>query len=209
MNKTQQQILALAGLFQAMSAADDIAQSGQCNPQHLETALNSLFITNPDTTLSVFGDLAKLEKGLEVVHDLLAKTNTKGHVLPVRYALAVLHLERKLNKDKEMLDALSRKLERAQQQVEHFGLLHENVIGSLAEIYMQTISTFSLRVQVSGHERHLTVDLNAAKIRCLLLSGVRAANLWRQLSGHRWHFIFKRRALANECEKLLSQSRAS
>ncbi len=209
MNKTQQQLLALAGLFQAMSAVDELAQAGRCTQLELETALNSLFVTDPDTTLSVFGDLSKLEKGLTIVHSLLTKTDTKDHVLPVRYALAILHLERKLSKDKQMLDTLSQKLERVQQQVEHFGLLHENIFGSIAEVYMQTISTFALRVQISGHERHLTIELNAAKIRCLLLSGIRAANLWRQLSGHRWHFVFKRRALANECEKLLSQSRST
>ena len=87
MNKTQQQLLALAGLFQAMSAVDELAQAGRCTQLELETALNSLFVTDPDTTLSVFGDLSKLEKGLAIVHSLLTKTDTKDHVLPVRYGI--------------------------------------------------------------------------------------------------------------------------
>lgn len=206
MNKTQQQVIALAGLFQAMATADEIAQTGRCDEKHLETALNSLFITNPETTISVFGELSNIKAGLELVHKLLTKSESKAHALPVRYALAVLHLERKLSKDKQMLAAIGQKLERAQHQIEHFGLTHENVIQNIAETYTQTISTFSLRVQVSGHERHLTVDLNAAKIRSLLLAGVRAATLWRQLSGHRWHFIFKRQGLARECENLLQKA---
>ena len=206
MNKTQQQILALAGLFQAMTAVDELAQTGRCSDKDLDTALNSLFIVNPETTLSVFGELSNLRRGLELVHSLLTKSDTKGHALPVRYALAVLHLERKLNKDKQMLETLSQKLNRAQHQVEHFGLTHENVINGIAEAYMQTISTFALRVQISGHERHLSVDINAAKIRCLLLAGVRAATLWRQLSGHRWHFIFKRKNMVREAKELLQRS---
>ena len=36
---------------------------------------------------------------------------------------------------------------------------------------------------------------NAAKIRALLLSGIRSARLWRQLGGHRWQLIFSRRKL--------------
>jgi high frequency lysogenization protein len=207
MNKAQQQILALAGLFQAMSAADEIAQTGRCNEKEFETALSSLFVTDPETSLDVFGELSSLSTGLTIVHDLLTKSDSKAHVLPVRYALAILHLERKLNKDKEMLDTLGEKLDRAKHQIEHFGLTHENVISNIAETYMQTISTFALRVQISGHERHLTINLNAAKIRCLLLAGIRAATLWRQLSGHRWHFIFKRQRLAKECAKLLEKSR--
>jgi high frequency lysogenization protein len=209
MNNTQQQILALAGLFQAMSAVDAIAQKGQCDSKQLETSLNSLFVTNPETTLSVYGELNKLETGLEVVHDLLAKTNANEHILPIRYALAIVHLERKLNKDESMLNTLGERLDRAQQQVDHFGTCHENVINGIASIYVDTISTFSLRVQISGQERHLSVDLNAARIRCLLLAGVRSAMLWRQLAGRRWHFIFKRKALARECESLLRACRHS
>lgn len=206
MNKTQQQVIALAGLFQAMSAADELAQTGKCDERHLQTAIKSLFVTNPDSTLSVYGELANIKSGLELVHSLLTKSESKEHVLPVRYALAVLHLERKLKKNKDMLATIGNMLERAQYQVEHFGLTHENVINNIAETYTKTISTFSLRVQISGHERHLTVDLNAAKIRSLLLAGVRAATLWRQLSGHRWHFIFKRQSLVRECEQLLRQA---
>lgn len=209
MNKTQEQVLALAGLFQATSAVNAIAQKGQCDPKQLETSLNSLFVTNPETSLSVYGELKTLETGLEIVHDLLAKTNANEHILPIRYALAIVHLERKLNKDKTMLNTLGQRLDRAQQQVDHFGIYHENVINGIASIYVDTISTFSLRVQISGQERHLSVDLNAAKIRCLLLAGVRSAMLWRQLAGRRWHFILKRRSLARECENLLQNCRST
>ena len=208
MNKTQQQVLALAGLFQAMSTVDKLAQTGLCETSELETSLSSLFITDPETTLAVYGDLSKLERGLEIVHSLLAKTDTKGQIFPVRYALAIIHLERKLNKDQTMLTTLGQRLDRAQQQVSHFGLLHENVYNSIASIYMDTISTFSLRVQISGQERYLTIDLNAAKIRCLLLAGVRSATLWRQLGGRRWHFVLKRKSLAEECKTLLQLSRS-
>ena len=43
--------------------------------------------------------------------------------------------------------------------------------------------------------RHLQQTDTAAKIRALLLAGIRSARLWRQLGGHRWQLIFSRRKL--------------
>jgi high frequency lysogenization protein len=206
MNKAQEQVIALAGLFQAMDAIENIAQQGKCDEQILETALSSLFVGNPDNTLDVFGDLAKLKPGLEKVRDLLNKSNADKRLNAVRYALAIVHLESKLNKQKDMLSTIGQRLERAESQVQHFNLLHENVLESIAAIYLDTISTFQLRVQISGDERLLTISQNVAKIRSLLLSGIRAATLWRQVGGRRWHFIFKRAELAKQAEFLLSKA---
>ncbi|MNJ04984.1 High frequency lysogenization protein HflD [compost metagenome] len=46
--------------------------------------------------------------------------------------------------------------------------------------------------------RFLQQASNASKIRALLLAGIRAARLWRQLGGHRWQLVFSRRKLLNE-----------
>jgi len=206
MNKAQEQVIALAGLFQAMDAIENIAQQGRCDEQTLETALSSLFVGNPNNTLDVFGDLAHLKPGFTKVHDLLNKSNTNKRLNAVRYALAIVHLESKLNKQKDMLATIGKRLERAESQVQHFSLLHENVLESIAAIYLDTISTFQLRVQISGEEQLLTISQNIAKIRSLLLSGIRAATLWRQVGGRRWHFIFKRAELSKQAEYLLNKA---
>jgi high frequency lysogenization protein len=44
---------------------------------------------------------------------------------------------------------------------------------------------------------------NAAKIRALLLAGIRAALLWRQAGGDRWKLIFSRSAMQKEAQQLL------
>jgi len=203
MNKTQQQAIALAGLFQSMHAVEDISQKGMVDSSLVETAINSLFIINPESTLEVYGDVSKIKNGLTQITSLLGQNTTNKQMNAVRYALAIIHLEHKLSKQSSMLETLSKRLERAQNQAQHFGLLHENVISSIADIYSDTISTFKLRVQISGQERFLTIDHNAAKIRCLLLAGIRAAMLWRQLGGHRWHFIFKRQSILKQSKYLL------
>ena len=205
MNRLQQQMVALGGLFQAASAVHQIGQTGTCDTRHFETAINSLFATNPESTESVYGGLNNIKTGLELTLKLLDRSETNDLRYIVRYGLSILHLERKLNKNPDMLNEIAQRIERSKSQAEHFDILHENVINSLASIYLDTISTFQLRLQVSGHERHLTVELNAAKIRTLLLAGICSAHLWRQLGGHRWHFIFKKRAALDACKELLSQ----
>lgn len=206
MNQNQQQVIALAGLFQAMEAVDHIAQTGRCNEAVLETSIKCLFVENPDNALSVYGQLVDIKPGLELLKRLLSDNNTNNkHLNYVRYALAITQLERKLGKTPDMLNTISKRLEHAKNQVSHFGILHENVYSGIASIYSDTISTFSLRVHISGQEQQLKITQNADKIRSLLLTGIRSAILWRQVKGHRWHFIFKRKAIINECENLLSK----
>lgn len=202
----QQQVIALAGLFQAMEAVDQIAQTGRCNDAILTTAINSLFIENPDTALSVYGELADVKTGLQLVQRLLTDNSTNNKQLNfVRYGLAVIQLERKLIKLPDMLNTISKRLEHTKNQISHFGILHENVFSGIASIYSDTISTFSLRVHISGQEQQLKITQNADKIRSLLLAGIRSAILWRQVKGHRWHFIMKRKAIIQECTELLAQ----
>lgn len=206
MNSTQQQIIALAGLFQAMKAVDEIAQHGQCNTQALETALKSLFVSDPKTALDVFENLHNLKPGIERVSELFGKQSANKQLNPVRYILAVIHLENKLRKHQDMLDTIGQRIEKSELQVQHFGYLHENVLAGIAAIYLDTISTFKLRIQVAGNPDFLKIEINADKIRVLLLAGIRAATLWRQVGGRRWHFIFKRGVLAKQTELLLEQA---
>jgi high frequency lysogenization protein len=114
-----------------------------------------------------------------------------------------LGLERKLAKRDDMLQIMGSRLDQIQQQVQHFGLVHDNVIAACGGLYQDTLSTFSQRIQVQGDMRHLQQPSNAAKIRALLLTGIRAARLWRQLGGHRWQLVFSRRKLLNELRPLL------
>ncbi|MCY1174659.1 High frequency lysogenization protein HflD [compost metagenome] len=123
---------------------------------------------------------------------------------PLRYALSLIGLERQLNKRDDMLDLLGSRLDQIEQQVQHFGLVHENVIASCAALYQDTLSTFRQRIQVHGDMRHLQINSNAARIRALLLAGIRSARLWRQLGGNRWQLVFSRRKLLNELRPLLN-----
>ena len=206
MSRLQDQTIALSGLLQACYLVDQIARKGQCDEQELETAIQSLLVTSPKQAIDVFGSHANLQTGYRLLAELLDKQTKRQNAEWLRYALSILHLESKLRKKPEMLNAISKGIEHAETSREHFGLLHENTIASLADTYQKTISTFSLRIQVSGDASYLQSDRNAARIRTLLLSAIRAAILWRQTGGHRWHLLFKRSALANQAKQLSRES---
>ncbi|HBZ98209.1 MAG TPA: lysogenization regulator HflD, partial [Pseudomonas sp.] len=136
-----------------------------------------------------------LRDGYRALVGALERDSSSLQREPLRYALAMIGLERQLDKRGDMLQVIGSRLDQIQQQVEHFGLTHENVVASFGGLYQDTLSTFRQRIQVQGDMRHLQQSDNAAKIRALLLSGIRSARLWRQLGGHRWQLIFSRRKL--------------
>lgn len=207
MSKTiHDRTLALAGLFQATSLVNQVAQRGAADQAPLETSIRSLFATDPEQAEDVYGSSTELRYGLEVLtHQFGAIKGTERNLLVTRYAMALLILERKLTRSPQMLQTISRGIARARTQLDHFPLTHENVLASLADTYLHTISGLSPRVMVSGEHTHLNHSDNANKIRALLLAGIRSAVLWRQCGGSRLQLIFKRRALVEEAQRLLGR----
>ncbi|MET4024532.1 high frequency lysogenization protein [Marinobacter sp. MBR-99] len=198
------QTLALAGLFQAAALVRQIAHNGSCNDESLETCIRSLFATDPASTLDVYGgELSDIREGLEALSTSLAQQSRPQDVEILRYVLNLVHLESKLKRDGDMLDVIGKRIEQARHTASHFGYTHSNLIGNLASIYTDTISTFRLRIQVSGNPQVLQREENAAKVRALLLAGIRSAVLWRQSGGHRWQLIFKRKKVIMHARELL------
>lgn len=204
MTPIQEQLIALGAVFEAAFLVDKIAKSGQISEAPLGCMLGSLLVRDPQNTLEVYGgDDLNLRDGYRALVSALERDPSTLQRDPLRYALALLGLERKLAKRDDMLQIMGSRLDQIQQQVQHFGLVHDNVIAACGGLYQDTLSTFSQRIQVQGDMRHLQQPSNAAKIRALLLTGIRAARLWRQLGGHRWQLVFSRGKLLNELRPLL------
>nr|WP_176031434.1 MULTISPECIES: high frequency lysogenization protein HflD [Pseudomonas] len=200
----RQQLIALGAVFESAALVDKLARTGQISEAPLDCMLGSLLARNPASTLDVYGgDSLNLRDGFKALASALERKPGSLQREPLRYALAMLTLERQLDKRGDMLDLIGQRLDQVEQQVQHFGLVHENVIASFASIYQDTLSTFRQRIQVHGDMRHLQVSSNAARIRALLLAGIRSARLWRQLGGSRWQMVFSRRRLLNELYPLL------
>ncbi|HEB0686983.1 TPA: high frequency lysogenization protein HflD [Pseudomonas aeruginosa] len=204
MSDPRQQLIALGAVFESAALVDKLARTGQISEAPLGCMLGSLLARNPASTLDVYGgDSLNLRDGFKALASALERKPGNLQREPLRYALAMLTLERQLDKRGDMLDLIGQRLDQVEQQVQHFGLVHENVIASFASIYQDTLSTFRQRIQVHGDMRHLQVSSNAARIRALLLAGIRSARLWRQLGGSRWQMVFSRRRLLNELYPLL------
>ncbi|GGC73839.1 high frequency lysogenization protein HflD [Marinobacter halophilus] len=198
------QTIALAGLFQAASLVRQIAHNGSCNEESLETCIRSLFATDPASTLDVYGgELSDIREGLDALSTSLAQQSRPQDVEILRYVLNLIQLESKLKRNSDMLEVIGSRIDQARHTASHFGYIHSNLISNLASIYGDTISTFRLRIQVSGNPQVLQQEENAAKVRALLLAGIRSAVLWRQSGGHRWQLIFSRKKVIHHARELL------
>ncbi|VAW95744.1 High frequency lysogenization protein HflD [hydrothermal vent metagenome] len=195
--------IALAGIYQAISIVYQVANSGMIDVHNFEVVISSLLNNNPDKTQDVYGDLSNLRSGFEVIQNQLgSSTQAFNHDIN-RYVVTILHLERKLSNNRNMLNSISRRLEAVNSQLEHFPVTHENVLANLADIYAETISTLSPRIMIKGEEKFLSQTNNANKIRALLLSGIRSAVLWRQVGGNRWQLLLKRKYFISESKRIL------
>jgi high frequency lysogenization protein len=193
MSPMQEQLVALGAVFEAAVLADKIARTGQVSEASMGCMLGSLLVRDPKSTLDVYGgDDLNLRDGYRALISSLERNPSALQREPLRYSLAMIGLERQLDKRSDMLQIMGSRLDQIQQQVEHFGLVHDNVIAACGSLYQDTISTFRQRIQVHGDMRFLQQPNNAAKIRALLLAGIRSARLWRQLGGHRWQLVFSR-----------------
>jgi high frequency lysogenization protein len=198
---------ALAGIFQAAVLVQRLATTGHVDNTALQTAIHSLFEQNPNNIADVYGDIQSLQTGLERLSNTLKRHNTpEGHDI-VRYVMGILHLQKKLMKQPEMLERISQRLQKSQQQAELFEPTHDNVIASLADIYTGTISTFSFRIQVTGDYNYLQQARIGNQIRVLLFAGIRSAILWRQLGGNRLQVIMKRKAIIASADELIKHAK--
>lgn len=204
MSPTQEQLIALGGVFAAAVLVDRIARTGQAGEAAIGCLLGSLLVQDPKDTLDVYGgDDLNLREGYRALASALERDPAALQREPLRYALSMLGLERQLAKRDDLLDTIGKRLPQIRSQVEHFGLVHENVIAATGALYQDTLSTLRQRIQVHGDMRNLQQPSNASRIRALLLAGIRSARLWRQVGGHRWQLVFGRRKLLKALYPLL------
>ena len=200
--------LALAGIAQALEQVEHIAKTGYVKTAELDVAINSLFATDPESTLAVYGNSPRnLLCGLELLQNLLTNYRNSRYSDLLRYLVGILHIQKKLRGKKDLLKIIGVRLAQAELQTQHFHPSHDNVIRNIAGIYTDTISKFQYRIQVTGNYNYLQQDRVANQIRTLLLAAIRSATLWRQLGGTRWHFLFYRKELRDATDELLKEAK--
>ncbi len=114
----------------------------------------------------------------------------------------LLYLERKFAANADMMAVVRARLEHTSFRAEHFSNNVGELCHSISGIYQDTLSHQRFRIKVTGSSQHLQDSRNADIIRALLLAGIRAAFLWRQLGGRRWKLLLQRKKLLQASQNL-------
>jgi len=209
-SNTQNRTIALAALFQCIDGVNQIANTGKIDETLYNTCINSILNDNADDAIGLYGSLENLNVGFtSMLYQLgagqLTPDGKPKDLEATRYALGLLHLEKKLYNNPAVFKEVIAGIQDTQKKLEFFDKDHENITASLAEIYANTISNVGPKIMVKGDQTHLANPKNASKIRALLLAGIRAALLWRQAGGNRWKLLLERGKLQKQADAFLSQ----
>ncbi|WP_297832307.1 DUF489 family protein, partial [Pseudomonas sp.] len=90
MTPTQEQLIALGGVFQAAVLVDKIAKTGQASEAALSCMLGSLLVMDPKDTMEVYGgDDLNLREGYRSLISALERDPAALQREPLRYALSM------------------------------------------------------------------------------------------------------------------------
>ena len=201
------QVIALAGLTQSMHLVQQIAKRGSADESDMRTSIASILKIDAEDVLGVYGGLANLQTGLKRLEKQVGNPDQVDPIL-ARYVATLLFLERKLMRSPQKMALITNGLRSVADIVPDFGVLHEDVLARIADLYQQTISQIKPRVIVVGEEQYLRQPENANRIRALLLAGIRSVVLWRQCGGRRWRLLLTRSAYQREAHRLVALAQA-
>lgn len=194
-DKFQDRTMAFAGICQAAYLVQKVARDGTCDEASLRESLSSILVTDPKQPLDVFGNHLAIRDGYRALVEQLGTDGSQKNAELTRYVVSLIALERKLAKRKDILNMLGERIGQIGRQQQHFDLLDEQILANMASIYSDLISPIGPRIQVAGTPLFLQQPLVQHKVRALLLAGIRACVLWRQLGGSRTQIIFARKKM--------------
>ena len=197
-------VIALAGVFQSARMTWQLAHQGDTNPEAMEASIGSLFQTDPPDTAAVFGGVGGVESGLHSLLDQLDEPRRRS-VEITRYAVNLLQLARKLRANTNQYNRLGNQLDNLQARMSSFNFEQATKYAQLAEIYSSIISPLGPKIMVQGNPGNLEDTATAVRIRSVLLAGIRAAHLWYQCGGKRWHLLIYRKRITGIARQLLKR----
>lgn len=203
-------LLALAGLAQATGLAQGLARRNQADEEAWRASIGSVLAVEASSTEVVFGGIPGLRLGLTALRDRVGGPPTPETVELIRYMAMLMKLAAQLRRRGDMLKRLGEGLREAREtygdELERAGTVPAELVEHLAALYQETISTLKPRIMVSGEHGHLNNPIVAARVRAVLLAGIRAAFLWLQLGGRRWQLPFQRNRIVRDATLLLQRT---
>lgn len=201
----EERVIALAAIFQAARLVRDLARHGRCDREALESSIRSLFDFDPIDVTSPFGGIQGVQHGLTTLAAQLGSP-TERDLEIASYVISLIHHADKLLRDRERIERLTTDLERLADKEVHVDLPGFALNAQLSRLYQTHVSPVPPQILVKGEPLYLQNPQITDDIRAALLAGLRAAVLWRQCGGKRWHFLVRRRSYEGIARRLLERN---
>ena len=200
--------IALAALFQCCTQIQRIATTGYFDERAVASVIRSLIVTDPKTIDDIYQE-SDLVVGFKQILDSFGKgdmSKAADTIVITKMALKLITLahnvegnDKVFNRMSDEIDALTRAITTDHPDFLTFGNTQvvntEENFHLFGSLYQSIISPNFAKLIIYGEERCLREVSNQEKIRALLLAGIRAVILWRQVVGRRRFLVFRRKAI--------------
>ncbi len=195
---TNDQVIALAGLFQSASLVRELSRTDNYHVNALTMTARSLLMVEAETTLDVFGSIKGVSHGLDVLETFLKCRAQSSHREVLQYAVSMHQLQQRLKGSQTTQEVIAKGLAELNEQYKSFiespddMQTEEALQMDLANLYIRSLSLLTPRIIVQGGSGMMENPITVNQIRTVLFGGVRAAFLWKQLGGTRLKLVFQR-----------------
>ena len=213
MTDIKSETIALAALFQCCTQIQRLASTGYYDEQSVSCVLRALLVTDPRTIEDIY-EPSRLMVGFKQLVDSFGKsdvTKTATTIEVTKMALKLISLAHHVERNSKIFGRLSDEIDGLKRAVtaEHPDFFEAGIsvvndptnIHLFGSLYQSIISPNFAKLLIYGEERHLRIPENQEKIRALLLAGIRAVILWRQVGGRRRFLVFRRKAILEYAKK--------
>lgn len=208
---TPDKVMALAALAQAGKIVTQLAAEPQHDESALRASARSLLVLHPQDLNQVFAGVEGLALGLKTMQTLL-----KGQGLQslqakelIRYLMAMDQLADRLSLSGSTQAVIGKGLEELSERFTSIAQTDtpleladvpqaefDDFYMQLGTLYQKSLSQLPPQIIVRGAKGYLQDEASVVRVRTALFAGARAAYLWHQQGGRRWHLLFSRRGYA-------------
>ncbi len=198
------QTLALAAVSQSCILLQRMARNGSVDENLLSRMVATSLVLEAMEPHTLFGGADGVRYGLQFITALFSRRPDPEQLEVLRLVNGILQVQGSLRRNHAVRQKLGNRL--AVIAGESYQVpFPESAYASLNEAYTDTISQLKPRIIVHGEPEHLKNPILVAKVRSGLLAAVRAAYMWYQLGGRRWHLLLFRRQYDLQARTLLSE----
>ena len=190
-------ITSLIAMLQSVYLVDRIATTDYDAINESNFLIQSIYKKNTFDADKIYSQKSSLVDGCKLLKDILRGKNDISVLTMQKYALNIILIQKNINKISDLKNMIGKKIDNYHDNSMMATNLNDQIAYS-EEIYKEYVGIIRPRVVISGKKEYL--NKNSSLIRALLLSGIRAAFLWDYHGGSKWHLMFRRKEILNECE---------